>query len=142
MISGVMSYDFQKSVCLLVIGLIVSNAAAADTCVHKPLKPVHHVNGEVMDSQSRPIPMVKVTLAKNGAVVQTRDTGETGWFDFGDVPAGEYELRVESEKFVSATYSIKVKRPKHGREWLQVRMALPGACGGIGVRKWRRICLL
>jgi hypothetical protein len=134
-----MSYDLQKAVYLLVIGLIVSTEATADNCVHDLPKPVHHVSGLVMDSQSRPIPMVKVMLAKNGALLQTRDTGETGWFDFGDVPSGEYELRVESEKFVSATYSIKVKRPKHGREWLQVRMALPGECGGIGVRKWRRI---
>jgi hypothetical protein len=64
--------------------------------------------------------MVKVMLAKNGAMLQTRGTGKDGWFDFGDVPAGEYELRVESEKFVSATYSIKVERPKkHGREWLR-----------------------
>ncbi len=140
MISGVMSYDFRNAVCLFVTGLIVSTGAAADNCVHIPPKPVHHVDGEVIDSQSRPIPMVKVTLAKNGALLQTRDTGKDGWFDFGDVPAGEYELRVESEKFVSATYPIKVKQPKHrGREWLQVRMALSGECGGIGVMKWRYV---
>jgi len=141
MIFGVMSYHFRKAVCLFIIGLIVSIAAAADTCVHNPPKPVHHVDGEVMDSQGRPIPMVKVMLTKNGVLLQTRDTGTNGRFDFGDVPAGEYELRVESEKFISATYSIKVKRPKHrpGREWLQVRMARSGECGGIGVFKWRYV---
>ena len=84
--------------------------------------------------------MVRVMLAKNGALLQTRDAGKDCWFDFGDVPAGEYELRVESEKFVSATYPIKVKKPKHrGHEWLQVRMALSGECGGIGVMKWRYV---
>jgi len=84
--------------------------------------------------------MVKVMLAKNGALLQTRDTGKDVWFDFGDVPAGEYELRVESEKFVSATYPIKVERPKHrDREWLYVRMALSGECGDIGVMKFRYV---
>jgi len=107
MIFGVMSYHFRKAVCLFIIGLIVSIAAAADTCVHNPLKPVHHVDGEVMDSQGRPIPMVKVMLTKNGVLLQTRDTGTNGRFDFGDVPAGEYELRVESRSSFQQRTQLK-----------------------------------
>jgi len=140
MISGVMRYEFQKAVCLFVIGLIASTGAVADNCVHARLKPVHHIQGRVIDSQSRPIPEVKVILSKNGALLQTRYTGKGGWFDFDDLTAGEYELRVESEKFASATYTIKVTRPKRNSgEWLTVHMALPGECGGIGVMKMRYV---
>jgi hypothetical protein len=77
---------------------------------YDPQSPRGRLGGRVVDPHDRPVPEAQVGIAsgpshKDIAAV----TGSDGKFDFGDVLAGDYTLRVQAQDFEPQTAAVAVR---------------------------------
>jgi Carboxypeptidase regulatory-like domain len=125
----------------VVAGLLtIPLCASANTVVCKQirLKPLHCVRGFVIDPLGEFVPGATVTIIEKGAAQAVSKTDEKGQFSFGVVESGNYELRVETEGFLTEHIPIVVNKPKgrckRGLE-IRLRLAYPAECAHVRVVK-------
>ena len=93
------------------LGIVLAIIAAAVTIGSIPARAdiFGNVHGIVHDPQHRPIPGVDVDLkAQHSDWVQRQKTNDSGEFDFGAVPLGEYTVMVSLANFQPAEQSVVV----------------------------------
>jgi hypothetical protein len=65
---------------------------------------VGNINGTVLDATGTPVPGAEVKLTgQPGLPTKSVRTGENGWFSFGEVAAGKFELNIELAGFKTKT---------------------------------------
>jgi hypothetical protein len=124
-----------------IVGFLVmlfAVSSCANTCIDPglPLKPVRHICGIVANQINERIPQATLALLKDGAEVATVVTDADGYFDFGRVEGGNYELRAQSDGYLPGSRSIQIIKPiAQGKRELVVVLPLTSCGGGIAFRK-------
>jgi hypothetical protein len=124
------------STALLAFVLAMKSSTQADVCVFERPKPIRHVCGLIVDSQTEPIGGAKVTLFKRGKELLTARSSEDGKFDLQKVPNGHYELLVEHQFFKWFRFAFIVTRTSDiCTSQLRVEMAtgIPHDCENLRV---------
>jgi len=117
--------------------LLPASTCYATDCIELPHKPIRlrHVCGIVVNEIEEQIANAKVTVLKGGKELVVVQTGADGRFSFELLVAGNYEVRVEAEGYVTAQDSIVIVRPTTNcSRGLQVWLHLSG-CSGMGRAK-------
>jgi hypothetical protein len=111
---------------LLISIAVLQPRSFANVCVYTP-PTVQCVCGTVVDTNKQAVPSVKLTVIRDNEVIKEVSSSDNGSFDFGSLPAGKYELRVNSVGFAKASYLITVRNPSVGcKRALQVEVAIGG----------------
>jgi len=98
--------------------LLAAGALSAEvTCEELRLKPLRCVGGTVIDEAGEVVSRADVTILKDGKDIATVETGVDGKFEFEDLKAAGYDLRVRAVGFrlfqvpiVAQSHAKKCKR--------------------------------
>jgi hypothetical protein len=118
--------------CVLFAGMFLLTVPSdADVCVYKP-PVVRRVCGSIVDQSGQPIPGVDVAILKDGNVIKTVKTGDSGEFTFDSLQQGDYELDATAVGFQHARYKVKLQRPTNSsKKVIRVELAVGDVhCGG------------
>jgi hypothetical protein len=80
---------------LLVLLMAAANAGDCSTSKEFTLNHRQKLSGVLVDPGGADLPGVKVQLLSNKKVAQVFTTNNQGAYDFGEVPAGKYRIRIQ-----------------------------------------------
>jgi hypothetical protein len=81
---------------LMLLGIVISTQAG-DCTVSKEFQIKHSqtLAGVLQDPAGAPLPGIEIELLSGKNVIQHLRTNNQGAYDFGEVPAGKYRIRVQ-----------------------------------------------
>jgi hypothetical protein len=128
-------------ICCGVIGLMLLNSTGScyvDTCnkYHKRA-PVDSVCGQVTNPLGEAPDGVELTLSQaSGSAVFTAKADSKGKFFFGDVPKGDYTLRVLARGYTAEERELRVIRNLRSckKPQIEVRLSVRSCDGGIYIK--------
>ena len=94
---------------VLFAALVLAACASAHAQLESP-SPIRlvHVEGEVVNSDGKPVPNLEVTLSKDDRVIFSTRTGQSGDFRFDRV-SGHFMFKVARSEFAPAAQPIVVR---------------------------------
>ena len=116
---------------LFVLLLASASTALADVCVYKPPS-VRRIVGVVVDPSGEAIPGAEITIRRDGRIIKSITTKESGEFVFDSLPQAEYGIHVTANWFQNAFYKVRLPRPR--KSWdrkLRIELGIGELhCGG------------
>ena len=104
-----------------------------------PLKPVHQLCGFVINQLGEPIGTATVTVVRDGREIASMQTSTDGRFAFNKLMAGNYDIRVQANGFLSAFSSIILVKPAEAcKKELGVSLAVGMGCSSISLGKHKK----
>jgi hypothetical protein len=80
---------------LFVLFMAVANAKDCSTSKEFRLNHRQKLSGMLVDPDGAALPGIKVKLLSNEKIGQVATTNNQGAYDFGEVPAGKYRIRIQ-----------------------------------------------
>ena len=127
---------------IIVAGLLLSVTtealcASEVICSQKPVKPVQHICGIVIDQSGAPVAGVKVAILKGDTELVSVETGKDGKFSFDGLNAGNYDIQAQEESFHTFRFPIVLVKPgERCKHALEVELIVGSeACSGVHLVK-------
>jgi hypothetical protein len=119
----------RRCTALGILFLLSSSTSIACESIQLPVKPFRHLCGIVTNEIGERIPNATLTVLKAGAEIRTLRADSDGKFEFGQIEAGSYELRVRAEGYITILSPIKIVRST-AKCTGELRVVVALVCGG------------
>lgn len=111
-------------------------------CSQKPVKPVQHLCGIVIDQSGSPVAHVRVAILKGETELAAVESRKDGKFSFEGLKAGSYDVEAKEEGFRTFRFQIVLVQPSERRckRALEVKLTVGDeACSGVRLVKPKEV---
>lgn len=110
------AFAVRTELLVVVVGVLLLAPArvlcTSVICNQKPVKPLRHICGIVIDESGTPFPRVRVTILKGASEVATVQTGDDGKFSFEGLKGANYELQAQKDGFHDFRIPVVLVKPR------------------------------
>jgi protocatechuate 3,4-dioxygenase beta subunit len=105
-------------------------------CSQKPVKPVQHICGIVIDQKGSPVAHATVAILKGETELVGVESGKDGRFSFEGLKVGRYDVEAKEEGFRTFRFRIVLAQPSERgcKRALEVELTVGGETCSGGVR--------